>query len=247
MNAESREEVFASLRQKGIKAIKVVAADGSKANGEIRGVRKRIVVLIALLAATIVGVIVHFSARPQNTTIARTFVTAKPLDRQEIAGDRLRIENAPDYLFASPVERFLSKFAEPGVRVTLRASDIPTSENFIAAINTPTEYGNEELSEYIDLMRIVAELKAEAKRYLQGGGTVEMYIRELQQRQQMEFNKKEKASKRLSDMLNSADKQSLKLAYDYFLKANAQLQSMGIAPLKMPYELINYQSTLDLE
>lgn len=37
MEAESREAVFKALREKGIKAIKVVAADGSKANGEVRG------------------------------------------------------------------------------------------------------------------------------------------------------------------------------------------------------------------
>jgi len=36
MEAESREAVFAALRARGIKAIKVVAADGSKANGEVR-------------------------------------------------------------------------------------------------------------------------------------------------------------------------------------------------------------------
>ena len=35
MEAESREAVFKALREKGIKAIKVVAADGSKANGEV--------------------------------------------------------------------------------------------------------------------------------------------------------------------------------------------------------------------
>ena len=33
MEAESRDAVFAALRERGIKAIKVVAADGSKANG----------------------------------------------------------------------------------------------------------------------------------------------------------------------------------------------------------------------
>ena len=38
--ASPREEVFTKLRKQGIKAIKVVAADGSKANGEVRGVRK---------------------------------------------------------------------------------------------------------------------------------------------------------------------------------------------------------------
>ena len=42
MIASSREEVFERLRKQGIKAIKVVAADGSKANGEVRGVRKRV-------------------------------------------------------------------------------------------------------------------------------------------------------------------------------------------------------------
>ena len=35
MEADSREEVFVRLRERGIKAIKVVAADGSKANGEM--------------------------------------------------------------------------------------------------------------------------------------------------------------------------------------------------------------------
>ena len=58
MRAPSREEVFASLRKRGIKAIKVVAADGSKANGEIRGVRKRVVAFVALGAAILAGGII---------------------------------------------------------------------------------------------------------------------------------------------------------------------------------------------
>lgn len=56
MNAASREEVFAALRKQGIKAIKVVAADGSKANGEVRGVRKRAVAALVGVAAVCVGV-----------------------------------------------------------------------------------------------------------------------------------------------------------------------------------------------
>ena len=35
IDAESREAVFESLRAEGIRPIKVVAADGSKANGEV--------------------------------------------------------------------------------------------------------------------------------------------------------------------------------------------------------------------
>lgn len=57
MNAASREEVFAELRKRGIKAIKVIAADGSKANGEVRGVRKRAVAALVALAAVCAGVL----------------------------------------------------------------------------------------------------------------------------------------------------------------------------------------------
>ena len=53
MEAESREAVFAALREKGIKAIKVVAADGSKANGEVRGYRLRTVIAVAVIAAVL--------------------------------------------------------------------------------------------------------------------------------------------------------------------------------------------------
>ena len=62
MEASSREEVFVRLRQRGIKAIKVVAADGSKANGEVRGARKRTIAAVAALAAVLAGSAVYFLA-----------------------------------------------------------------------------------------------------------------------------------------------------------------------------------------
>ena len=62
MEASSREEVFAALRQRGIRPIKVVAADGSKANGEIRGVRKRAAAAAAVAAALLAGGGVYFLA-----------------------------------------------------------------------------------------------------------------------------------------------------------------------------------------
>lgn len=55
MEAESREAVFVALREKGIKAIKVIAADGSKANGELRGVSKRKVIGFCLGVAAAGG------------------------------------------------------------------------------------------------------------------------------------------------------------------------------------------------
>lgn len=65
MSASSREEVFVALRKKGIRAIKVVAADGSKANGEIKGLRKRSVAMVAVTVAILTGGVVYFlAARP---------------------------------------------------------------------------------------------------------------------------------------------------------------------------------------
>ena len=69
MNAESREAVFEELRKQGIKAIKVIAADGSKANGEIRGVRKRVLAASVVVAALLAGLGVYFSLRTPHTAL----------------------------------------------------------------------------------------------------------------------------------------------------------------------------------
>lgn len=66
MNASSREEVFEELRRKGIKAIKVIAADGSKANGAVKGMRKRSVALVTLGAAILAGSAVYLLSSKQT-------------------------------------------------------------------------------------------------------------------------------------------------------------------------------------
>jgi len=115
MNASSREEVFKALREKGIRAIKVVAADGSKANGEIRGVRKRVVVILSFCAATIAALAVWLiSGHTPRDAVKVNVCVATPLARQMISGDRSRIENLPPDMFKNPAEFYLAHFAEPG-------------------------------------------------------------------------------------------------------------------------------------
>lgn len=94
MDAASREAVFAALRAKGIKAIKVVAADGSKANGEIRGVRKRIVFLIAVMVAVGTALLVILAGRRYGREVSPD--NPKPqADRSVYTGD---IQEVNDYL-----------------------------------------------------------------------------------------------------------------------------------------------------
>ena len=85
MSASSREEVFAELRKRGIKAIKVVAADGSKANGEVRGIRKRAVAALVALAAVFAGVVAYFSGTRTAAVVAANSAISSP--RHQIYGD----------------------------------------------------------------------------------------------------------------------------------------------------------------
>ena len=71
MDASSREEVFVELRKRGIKAIKVVASDGSKANGETKFVIRKRFVLIALAAGLAGGMVLtqFFPSDSEDGTI----------------------------------------------------------------------------------------------------------------------------------------------------------------------------------
>lgn len=71
MEAPSREKVFEELRSRGIKAIKVVAADGSKANGETRFTVRKRAVFAALAAGILAGVVVALVAPAIREDIGR--------------------------------------------------------------------------------------------------------------------------------------------------------------------------------
>ena len=71
IDAASREAVFESLRAQGIRAIKVVAADGSKANGEVRGVRTRVLAFSVAAAAILAGSLVYVFVAGNETRETR--------------------------------------------------------------------------------------------------------------------------------------------------------------------------------
>ena len=97
--------------------------------------------------------------------------------------------------------------------------------------------------------------------YLAGGGSVGQYLSELARRQKLEISYRERAEQKLAEMLSAARRNSppgsgvekpenqkaLQSAYAYWLKANAQLQAMGIFPVALPDALRAYQMTLDIE
>lgn len=266
MNASSREEVFENLRAQGIKAIKVVAADGSKANGEIRGVRKRVVVASIVVAALAAGLAVYLVGRvaPRPPPVERdahvappptvapappvAYRNAKPLARQAINGDRQRVEAAAKS-FTNAAERLMAAFAEPGRPVPALAAMRPTDAEFEASLREPIRIAETDFTETADLKRIVAKIKSDLRVYLTDGGDIDGYLEELAKRQKLEVAYREKAEKHLARLCAPASgkKSDKSEAYGYWLKANAQLQSMGIYPLPLPDALRGYEATLDID
>ncbi len=274
MTAPSRDDVFAALRAQGIRPIKVVSKDPLPEPR--KGVKKRVVAAVSLAVALIAGVTswmlatrvtsrqtpaaIDPSADPAPAPgVSRISVSspvvsiAQPLPRQRIPGNRARLEAAPKDLFKHPLESYLARFAEPGRKPADMALTPEIEANAPQALKEQILIASDELTEYIDLKRIVTGMKRELRLYLAAGGTIKDYAAELIKRQKLEISYREKAESRLQELVSAKpDEQKTTQAlnaeaYDYWLKANASLQAMGIAPLPIPEELRAYQLSLEID
>lgn len=227
MNASSREEVFTMLRKRGIKAIKVVAADGSKANGEVRGVRKRVVTALVAFVALGVGVVAYFSGTRTGgnlTPSEPSFTTDQ--DRRQIIGDAAIIEknirNGWSDVFKLEGERFLASFAIPGVKAGQRNT---SEKEFAAALEHKSTVADSDSLEARQIKSMVEGMKNEARRYLAAGGTIVEYGKRLTERQDAEiaiYNRvKADLEKARTTMTESA-------FMTYWEKRNDELRNLGI-------------------
>ena len=206
-----------------------------------------------------------------------TLSVAAPLTRQRIPGDRSRIEaavakdrNPPVFRFSA--EAWLARYAEPGRQVPANDKTRVADHDFQVALREPIRIASTDYTEWVDLKRIVAGMKREMGAYLAAGGTVDGYLEELEKRQKLEISYRERAEQRLQEMLadkeivresqldasgenvksvnhepQALNRQRLAAAYAFWLKANAQLKSMGIWEIPLPETLRPYQMNLDID
>lgn len=225
MNASSREEVFSTLRRQGIKAIKVVASDGSKANGEVRGVRKRVVVSLLLTVALIVGGVAYFGGTHSNEDVAVSQLQTDQTRRQ-IIGDVGIIEKGIltgwSEVFELEGDRFLASFAIPGVKPGQRN----TSEaEFMKALESANEVKSSDSLEVRQIKAMVEGMKNEARSYLRAGGTVLEYGKRLTERQDAEIAIYERAK---AELKRAKDTMSSDKYLDLWEERNNQLRNLGI-------------------
>jgi hypothetical protein len=227
MNAASREEVFAELRKQGIKAIKVVAADGSKANGEVRGVRKRVVAALVAFVALGVGAVAYFG----GTRTGGDFAPSEPSfttdqTRRQIIGDAAIIEkgirNGWADVFKLEGERFLASFAIPGVKAGQRNT---SEKEFALALEAKCEIAPSDSLETRQIKAMVEGMKNEARSYIVAGGSIIEYGKRLTERQDAEiavYNRvKADLDKARSSMADDA-------FMSYWEKRNDELRNLGI-------------------
>ncbi len=211
MNASSREEVFSALRSKGIKAIKVVAADGSKANGEVRGLRKRAVFALVALAAAFAGVVAYLGGERTGAATASSSAASAP--RHQIYGDPATVEGLERGDFAAHLPRvgdqMLAVFAQPGKLMCAKgANPRRIDEKSYAAFEAYTKnelavendiaINSADSREITELKQIVNGMREEMREYLaNGNGTPRSFWRRLNERTAQEIQIYERTRREL--------------------------------------------------
>ena len=254
MNAASREEVFAELRKRGIKAIKVVAADGSKANGEVRGVRKRIVAVIVTIAALCVGIVSYFGGT-RTAAVQGTNSTISP--RHQIYGDPAIMEALERGDFSAALsregDRLLAVFAQPGKLMCAKGIDPRRLERLIPEANVRrvgdnapyrnaaeqfADYAKNELAAGMDiaisaddpreireLKQIVNGMRDEMRAYLSNGnGTARSFWRRLNERTLSEMQIYERTKRELENEKSS----------EIWEQKNEALRRLGLRTIPAP-------------
>ena len=231
MDAASRDAVFQALRTQGIRAIKVVAADGSKANGEVRGVRRRVVALAVALAGVSVGAVAWMagSRSGANTAAsgASSFETATM--RRQVIGDLAVIEKGIRTgwadVFEHEGERFLASFAIPGVKAGQRNTTI---EEITASLSRRVAAAETDAIEARQIKAMVEGMKAEARAYIAAGGTAVEYGRRLTERQDAEIA----VYKRVKADIEAAKPKMAQDQFEQFCDTrNDELRNLGIRPV----------------
>ena len=186
IDAPSRDAAFETLRSRGIRPIKVVAADGSKANGEIRGVKRRVVFLVACLVAIAATIVTTFYNRARGPVLLPAFESEQT--RRQIIGDSAIIDKGIatgwSDVFADEGERFFASFAIPGVKAGQRSTTIDELE---AALARRIELSPDDGMETRQIKAMVEGMKAEARAYIADGGSIIEYGKRLTERQDAEI------------------------------------------------------------
>ena len=224
ISAPDREAAFASLKGQGIRPASLVEAPGFF--NRLFGKGKRWLVIAALV---IICAALFCSLRTEQAVNSAFESTT----RRQIIGDSAVIEyglrTAWQNVFANDGERWFAAFAVPGSEAVLHKTPEKVIREALAReVAIEADDGLEERQ----IKSIVEGMKAECRRFLEKGGTIEEYGQRLVKRQNLELEYYNRAK----NELEVAEKQHLSQAelLELWEKRNRQLRLMGIRLVPMP-------------
>ena len=226
IEAPSRDVAFAVLRSQGIRPIKVVAADGSKENGEERGGKVKGWSIAAGLLLISFALFAFFVAKKQPTPGFQSDQT-----RRYPIGDAAIIEKGIltgwSDVFEHEGDRFLASFAVPGVKAAQRNT---TVDEIKAALERSVSIANDDGLEARQIKAMVEGMKAEARAYVAAGGTIVEYGRRLTERQDAEIAIYERTK---ADLERAKETMHGNALISYWESQNDKLRNLGIRPLTL--------------
>ena len=247
VEASSRDMAFSVLRGEGIRPIKMWAADGSRANGEVKGIRRRVAVAIGI-ACVLLGAAGAFLVMHERAVVfyradgsvgkGRNGNRVQAMTRRQIRGSSDKVQrllaNDSQSLFHYRGEVLLAHYAQPGrivpESVTMPGIEILT-EDLLSSLKVPLYTFPGEMSECVELKSIVAGMKEELRMFLAAGGTIKEYVSRLEERQKMEIAYREQAALKLDEACGKGNE---KKAFRVWKEQNGWLQAMGIERLPLP-------------
>lgn len=188
IDAPSRDKAFETLRSRGIRPIKVVATDGSKENGEIRGVRKRVFIASLIIVAIIAGFTAHFVT--QKGEEIRLLLPTKEIVNsipRHFIGQNVDLQSyKEDLQFES--ERFLLNFCIPARQMTDSVTNLQIiASDLHKSLKKPITKSAEDTPIAVELKGMIVGLKNEASLIIKSGRSPFEALSYFVDRQKMEF------------------------------------------------------------
>ena len=218
--AKSRDDAYAQLRKQSIKPYKVVGKDP---------IAWKRWAAIAVLAVALAGTYAWLALRSEPVAPDEQFV------RHQIYGAESVVRNGMSTEWSAcgldEGERYLARYAQPGIRVAYRRRTPETASAVEAALARHLEVEDSELLEYRQLKQIVESIKDELRAYIKRGGNVDGFLDRLQERQDQEVAYYNAANQELENAKATMPEDEL---YNLWAAKNAELRAIGLPMLKEP-------------
>jgi hypothetical protein len=184
---------------------------------------------IAVLAVALAGTYAWLALRSEPVAPDEQFV------RHQIYGAESVIRNGISTEWSAcgldEGERYLARYAQPGIKVAYRRKTPETASAVEASLSRHLEVEDSELLEYRQLKQIVESIKDELRAYIKSGGNVDGFLDRLQERQDQEVAYYNAANQELENAKATMPEDEL---YNLWAAKNAELRAIGLPMLKEP-------------